>query len=180
MGRITTQNIISSFLALALLVGCASTEHRTEDLTVGASTERIGDLTVGQSSVCEVHRVDMTPKQVVETFGMRPSTPIDVARPHSFPHADEPYDTRACMKSYDYSRVYVCSECTRARTDWLKTNIFANQNGCHEVEYLLGRYARHEKAIAVDLPQLRNARPRDHHVRCDANSLAQKSSADFI
>ena len=97
-------NIVVSFCAVALFVGCAST----------------GDRTVGQSSDCEVHHVAMIPKRVTESFGMRVRlSPMDTARPQLFPHADEPYDTGACMRSYDYARVYICSACTEARKRWL-------------------------------------------------------------
>lgn len=99
-------NFVIGFCAVTLFSGCAST----------------GDRTVGRSSVCEIHHVEMTPKRVAETFGMKRSlSPMDMARPRMFPHADEPYDTGACMRSYDYARVYVCSACTEARTRWLAT-----------------------------------------------------------
>jgi uncharacterized protein YceK len=98
-------NILISFCAVTLFVGCAS----------------IGDRTAGQPSACEVHNVVMTPKRVAETFGMKGFSPMDVARPQLFPHADEPYDTRACMMSYKYARVYVCFACTEARARWLAT-----------------------------------------------------------
>jgi hypothetical protein len=99
-------NIIITFLASTLFVGCAST----------------WDGTVGQSSVCEVHHVVMIPKRVAETFGMKVKLrPVDTARPQLFPHADEPYDTGACARAHDYWRVYVCPACTEARTRWLAT-----------------------------------------------------------
>ncbi len=99
-------NIVISFCAVTLFGGCAST----------------GDRTVGKSSTCEVHHMAMTPKRVAETFGMKVRlSPMDTARPQLFPHADEPYDTGACMRSYDYERVYVCSACTEARKRWLAT-----------------------------------------------------------
>src|SRR5881296_1104959 len=98
-------NIVISSCVVTLFVGCASTEDRT----------------VGKSSACEIHNVAMTPKRVAETFGMRRLNPRDTARPQLFPHADEPYDTGACMRSYDYARVYICSARTEARKRWLVT-----------------------------------------------------------
>jgi hypothetical protein len=86
------------------------------------------DLTRGHSATCEVHNVSMSVKQVDLTFGMRWSTPMDIARPTLFPHADEPYDTRCCMGTQQTkARVYVCPICSKARATWLRTN--TNQAG---------------------------------------------------
>ena len=98
-------NIAISACVIALLMGCASTEDRT----------------TGKSSTCEVHGEAMTSKRVAETFGMKPLNPIETARRQVFPHADEPYDTGACIRSYDYARIYICSACTEARKQWLLT-----------------------------------------------------------
>lgn len=85
-------NVIPGFSAILVMSGCAAT----------------GDLTVGQSSDCEVHHVAMTQKRVEEIFGMRREWSLqDTARERTFPHADEPSDTGACMRSFDYVTVYV-------------------------------------------------------------------------
>jgi hypothetical protein len=81
------------------------------------------DLTKGGQATCEVHNVSMSTKRVDLTFGMRYDTPMDTARPSLFPHADEPYDTRACMGTQQTkARVYVCPICTKARSTWIQTN----------------------------------------------------------
>ena len=81
------------------------------------------DLTRGRAATCEVHMASMSPKLVDLTYGMRYDTPIDTARATLFPHADEPYDTRACMgMQQTKARVYVCPACTKARSTWLHTN----------------------------------------------------------
>jgi hypothetical protein len=81
------------------------------------------DLTKGRPATCEVHKMSMSPTRVNLTYGMRYNTPMDTARPTLFPHADEPYDTRACMGTQQTkARVYVCPACTKARSTWLQTN----------------------------------------------------------
>ena len=85
--RNSAKHVLSLF-AVALCAGCVS----------------VGDYTVGRSDTCENHRVAMTPKRVKETYGMKAGFgPLDLARPNLFPHADEPYDTGACMRAYTYS-----------------------------------------------------------------------------
>ena len=95
--------------ALMLAVGCIR-------------SARIEDFTRNQSSVCEVHEQPMKQKRVPMTFGMRRSPwimDLREARSKLFPHADEVYDTYYCMPAYEkYARIYVCSRCTTARTDW--------------------------------------------------------------
>jgi hypothetical protein len=81
------------------------------------------DLTKGHQATCKVHKLRMSPAQVNLTYGMRYDTPMDTARPTLFPHADEPYDTRACIgMQQTKARVYVCPACTKARSTWLQTN----------------------------------------------------------
>jgi len=108
-------NIIALLLVAVLIVGCVS-------------SRRVIDLTVKQSSTCEVHHVAMTTKRVGMTFGMkrdRWSLSLWEARSASFPHADEIYDTHACMGSYEkYARIYVCTACTAARAEWLAAHPF--------------------------------------------------------
>ncbi len=103
-------SIIAVLLICLLLVGCVS-------------SRRVMDLTVKQPSTCEVHHVAMTTKLVGMTFGMKRdpwSLSLWEARSASFPHADEIYDTHACMGSYEkYARIYVCTACTAARAEWL-------------------------------------------------------------
>ena len=108
-------NLFVALLVSALLVGC-TWNRRTEDLTIN------------RSSTCEVHNAAMVPKRVAETYGMKARysptdyySPMDRARLTLFPHADEPHDTGACMRSYDFARIYVCVQCTEARTAWLAT-----------------------------------------------------------
>ncbi len=93
-------------------------------LTAGCiSSRRIQDYTVARSSICEVHGLPMKEKLVPQTFGMRRGEWINelrFARRDTFPHAGEVYDTYACQPSYErYARIYVCPECTTARTKWL-------------------------------------------------------------
>src|SRR4051794_26953925 len=104
----TLLSVISNVLLMALLAGCAS-------------SRQLGDRTVGQSSVCDIHHVPMSVKHVAEAYGMKVGLnfPMDEARPGLFPHADEPYDTGYCMRAYKYWRVYTCPRCTEARTAWL-------------------------------------------------------------
>ena len=79
---------------------------------------RVLDMTKDGNSVCEVHNLGMSPKLVGLTYGMRAVTPMDEARAGLFPHADEPYDTGYCMPSQqEIARVFVCPECTKARSD---------------------------------------------------------------
>jgi hypothetical protein len=85
------------------------------------SSRQIEDRVTGGSATCEIHNAPMGQKRVEESFGMRVTTPMDLARPVLFPHADEPYDTRACARSYKFARVFVCAACTEARTNWLQT-----------------------------------------------------------
>lgn len=106
-----------SIIAL-LLVGMS--------LTGCVSSRRVMDLTVKQSSTCEVHQVTMTTKRVGMTYGMKRDPwflSLWEARSASFPHTDEIYDTHACMGSYEkYARIYVCSACSEARTNWLEAH----------------------------------------------------------
>ncbi len=81
------------------------------------------DLTGNSVTTCEVHSLSMSPKLVDLTYGMRYDTPMDEARPALFPHANEPYDTRACMGvQQTKARVYVCPLCTKAHSAWLQAN----------------------------------------------------------
>ena len=81
-----------TFSLLALMLLTASCAHRPSPPPIAflVGCPSTGDRTVDHASACEVHHIEMTPKRVVETFGMRPSSAIDMARPQSFPHADEP------------------------------------------------------------------------------------------
>lgn len=87
------------------------------------SSKRIQDYAVAQPRMCEVHDLPMKERSVPQTFGMRRSgwiMELRIARQELFPHADEVYDTYACLGSYErYARVRVCGECTNARTKWL-------------------------------------------------------------
>jgi hypothetical protein len=95
-------------------------------LTGCVSSSRIMDLAARQSSTCEVHQVVMAPKRVRMTYGMKRGEwflSLWDARSRLFPHADEIYDTHACCGSYQkYARIYVCTACTEARTNWLETH----------------------------------------------------------
>ena len=106
-------NIITVLLIGVPLVGCVS-------------SRRVMDLTAKQSSTCEVHHVTMTTKRVGMTYGMKRDPwflSLWQARSASFPHADEIYDTHACMASYEkYARIFVCPVCTESRTNWLATH----------------------------------------------------------
>lgn len=108
-------NIITLLLASVLIVGCTS-------------SRRVMDLTVKQSSTCEVHHIAMTTKRVGMTFGMKRdlwSMSLLEARSASFPHADEIYDTHACAGSYEkFARIYICTACTMARAEWLAAHPF--------------------------------------------------------
>jgi len=105
-----SRNFVISFLATAILVGCAS-------------SRRVEDLTLNRPATCELHKITMTQKRVTETYGMKVRySPMDLARPALFPHADEPYDTGACMRSYRFARIWICAQCSQARTAWLETH----------------------------------------------------------
>lgn len=68
----------------------------------------------------------MTQKRVAMTYGrnLDPWTwELREARRTVFPHADEVYNTYACLASYQkYARIYVCARCTEARAEWLRAN----------------------------------------------------------
>ena len=94
-------------LATALLAGCST-------------GRRVHDLTTNISATCKVHHLPMTQKRVAEASGMRVRlNPMDLVRPELFPHADEAYDTRACMKCHKYARIWVCAKCSEARIAWM-------------------------------------------------------------
>ncbi len=85
--------------------------------------QNVFDLTIGEKSTCEIHDHKMSKGLVAMQFGMRFDAPIDEARPKLFPHADEPYDTRACMAMpQEKARVYICPLCTKSRAAWLVAN----------------------------------------------------------
>jgi hypothetical protein len=93
-------------------------------LSIGCiSSRRIEDCTDARANICEVHDLAMKAKLVPQTFGMNRSpwiSQLRLARQDIFPHADEMYDTYACLQSYErYARVHVCPECTTARRKWL-------------------------------------------------------------
>jgi hypothetical protein len=87
---------------------------------------RIADQTKGRPAICDVHDVAMTQKRVEMTYGMKRdpwNLALWKARHDLFPHADEIYDTGACLPSYEkYATVYVCSQCPKARSKWLQAN----------------------------------------------------------
>jgi len=104
------RNFVVSILTAAILAGCAS-------------SRRVHDLTVNHSATCAIHKLAMTQKRVTETYGMKVRlSPMDLARPALFPHADEPYDTGACMRCHRFARIWVCPRCSEARTAWLATH----------------------------------------------------------
>jgi hypothetical protein len=104
------RNFVISILAVAILAGCAS-------------SWRVHDVIVNRSATCEVHNLAMAQKRVAEIYGMRAGySAMDLARPTLFPHADEPYDTRACMRCHNSARIWVCPRWIEARSAWLATN----------------------------------------------------------
>lgn len=107
--RMKTSSLSGVLLAAVFLAGC-----------------RVLDLTARQSATCEVHQVSMATRRVGMTFGMKADPwflSFWAARRASFPHADEVYDTNGCIPLREkYARIYVCSACTDARTNWLEAH----------------------------------------------------------
>jgi|GEM_PF-7027996 hypothetical protein len=102
-----TRDLAILLVATTILAGCAS-------------GWRVHDLTLRGPATCEIHNLAMTRKRVTEACGLRIRTnPMDLVRPELFPHADEPYDTQACMRCHNYARIWVCAKCSNARTAWL-------------------------------------------------------------
>jgi len=65
----------------------------------------------------------MSAQKLKLTYGLRISTPEDKARDTLFPHAEEPYHTGSCLPyPQQFGKVYVCKQCTEARTAWLSTS----------------------------------------------------------
>ncbi len=60
------------------------------------------------------------------TYGMKRDpwfTSLWYARHSLFPHADEIYDTGACMGTREkYARIYVCEVCTGERSKWFEAH----------------------------------------------------------
>lgn len=83
-------------------------------------SQTILDMSRGPHGNCPVHQRGMSRQLVALTYGMRLDQPIDDARRLLFPHAHEPYDTRACMGTQQqWARVWVCPDCTAAREQWI-------------------------------------------------------------
>ena len=82
------------------------------------------DLTADNFSVCEIHGGEMVPKSVGLGFRMkRRRSEKDRARPTTFPHADEPYDTGWCIPPRElFAKVFVCAACTEVKNSWLAKN----------------------------------------------------------
>lgn len=102
--------LVIGILAVTILAGCAT-------------SRRVHDLTANRSATCEIHNLAMTQKRVTEACGLRVRiNPKGLVRPELFPHADEPYDTRACMRCHRFARIWVCPQCSEARAAWLGTH----------------------------------------------------------
>jgi len=118
MNTVRTHSVALPRFSFVLLIGLLSSGC--------ISSRRIQDYTVARSSSCEVHGSVMNNKLVPQTFGMKRSgwiLKLRNARECVFPHADEIYDTSFCMPSNEqYARIWVCRECTAARTKWLLEN----------------------------------------------------------
>ena len=93
-----------SFAALALLVGCAS---------------RRADLTIGQASVCEIHKVMMVRMTVPILYGLKDmDTDFELRygeNPNAFPHARPYVFGGICVAPLDThcAVIYICPECKK-------------------------------------------------------------------
>jgi hypothetical protein len=86
------------------------------------------DLTTDRPETCEIHHIAMMKQKVPLTYGMRFYNETDAARRSSFPHANEPHDTMSCCPLPQSSAwVFVCTECTKARTAWYAKNVITNK-----------------------------------------------------
>ena len=87
------------------------------------------DATGDRPATCEVHGIRMGTHLVPMRYGMKAVTKLSVARRHSFPHSDEPYESGFCAESHEsYAMVLICPQCTVARHSWWTTNTTMSVN----------------------------------------------------
>ncbi|TWT67639.1 hypothetical protein Pla123a_41950 [Posidoniimonas polymericola] len=111
MQRFSLRTALLGFLALSLISASAVSWRRAQNVL---------DMSHGQAGECPVHHRAMSKELVGLTYGMRLDEPIDYARRLQFPHANEPYDTGACLGSrQQWARVWVCPDCTAERELWI-------------------------------------------------------------
>ena len=109
--------ILALIFALCL-VGCDKPQK------VDFYKQKPRDLTIGHSSVCEVHNLQMVRTPVPVSYGLHRSTELDrsryVASTNAFPHAER-YCLGGCVIMPDSPKiayVYICPECKTVAAKW--------------------------------------------------------------
>lgn len=81
------------------------------------------DTTKGVNSVCPIHKTEMRIVRAPISYGLPmygPNDPPPALRLREFPFARDYWLGGCVVRGYTEAKIYVCSDCQRAETQWRK------------------------------------------------------------